>query len=845
MAFSHLLANYRWAPFWKPLLRTSISANSTKAEKAHYTAGLATALAYMGTLTGKPKMVSDGYEMNGGVIRALHWALQEKSKDDMARWALTIMVLCMYQYTIEANPNLPHYVGVIQVIEFCGPEHFQHEPMLTIFRQIRAQHSCSSFFHKEASFFEQVAWKTIPWRHSHKTLHDRLIDMFDVELRAWDHLSRLHKWRKDWEVVNPKAATEVWLHLPQDADGITIPWVKDLLTRAINVKSANQATDLLIYNSTLVYVMQVLHVLRTGNRRPQPFPPEIDFEKTEGSPLYMPEEIKHHWQPMVEVLRIMRLAPTMIFASDSDTMLAITLWDYIVVGGGLAGSVVSNRLLGLNTTLNILVIEAGPNANDRQDIVWPNGTGGADLRWSVPTVPQVNLNNRTLDIFLGTGLGGGTLINAGNWVQGDKADYDEWGATVGDDRWSYAGQLPFMRQSEAFQHPDRNPEQHGYIGNVFAQTVTSTNRPFPLPECVLQSWNEIGVPTLLGLDGNAGNPLGVGDFSENKHNGRREIVSVIYPLDGIIVLANTLVEKVLVSSDGAIHASGVQLANGTQILSRRVILSAGALRTPQILMLSGIGPRDDLERHGIEVKAIRNPAEGWIPGSGNPLFDREQYGWSNPQDFMVSTCVDAQGLAAAIEADEGVAPDPSTHRLLQQYRTLLEHVFQYFSYGGGASGSTVSFMSILLLPTSRGTITLASTNASDFPVVDPNYFGTSVDGYVHREAQRLQYRFAGSNVTVLGREILGGEVVSEGQDALTEGITDSAPNNRLRASIRSAFHPSGTASMGKVVDNNLKVKGFDNLFVVDTSVFPVPIAAHLQVATYALAEQAATIISQT
>ncbi|KAF5528143.1 Pyridoxine 4-oxidase [Colletotrichum aenigma] len=512
------------------------------------------------------------------------------------------------------------------------------------------------------------------------------------------------------------------------------------------------------------------------------------------------------------------------------------LWDYIVVGGGLAGSVVSNRLLGLNNSPNILVIEAGPNANDRQDIVWPNGTGGADLRWNVPTAPQVNLNNRTLDIFLGTGLGGGTLINAGNWVRGEKADYDEWGATVGDDRWSYAGQLPFMRQSEVFQHPDRNQEQHGYIGDVFAQTVTSTSRPFPLREYVLQSWNEIGVPTLPGLDGNAGNPLGVGDFSENKHNGRRKIASMIYPLDGITVLADTLVEKVLVSTNGTIHTSGVQLANGTQIISRRVILSAGALRTPQILMLSGIGPRDELERHGIEIKvespeAIRNPKEGWIPGSGNPLFDQEQYGWGKPQDFMVSTSVDAQGLAAAIEADEGVAPDLSTHRLLQQNRTLLEHVFQYFSYGGGASGSTVSFTSILFLSTSRGTVTLASTNARDFPVVDPNYFGTNFDRYAHREAQRLH-------------EILGGEIISEGQDALTEGILDDALNNRLRASVRSAFHPSGTASMGKVVDNDLKVKGLDNLFVVDTSVFPVPIAAHLQVATYALAEQAATIIPQ-
>lgn len=115
---------------------------------------------------------------------------------------------------------------------------------------------------------------------------------------------------------------------------------------------------------------------------------------------------------------------------------------------------------------------------------------------------------------------------------------------------------------------------------------------------------------------------------------------------------------------------------------------------------------------------------------------------------------------------------------------LVAQTFDYFSYGGGASGSTVSFMSILFLPTSRGSVTLASTNASDFPVVDPNYFGTNVDRYAHREAQRLQYRFAGSNTTVLGREILGGEVISEGQDALTEGILDDALNSRLRASVR-------------------------------------------------------------
>ncbi|ETS77626.1 hypothetical protein PFICI_09688 [Pestalotiopsis fici W106-1] len=540
------------------------------------------------------------------------------------------------------------------------------------------------------------------------------------------------------------------------------------------------------------------------------------------------------------------------------------LYDIIVVGGGLAGSVVSNRLLGFNESLKILVVEAGQNANNRTDIIWPNQTAfGGDLSWGWDTIPQVNLDNRTMGEAVGTALGGGTVVNAGNWVRGDRTDYDLWGETVGDSRWNYDGQLPFMQKAEAFQHPDRNPDQHGYDGPVFVQTVTSTNRSFPLREPVFQAWNEIGVFELPDLDANAGNPLGVGDFSENKHNGRREIASVIYPLNGIDVLTETLVEKVLVQDvDGVLTSLGIQLSNGTQILGSKVILSAGAFRTPQILLLSGIGPASELESLEIDVNldlpdvgrnliqhssttstwTIRNPDEGWIPGSGNPLFEEEQYGWGNPQDYMVSTSVPRDGLAVAIEIDEGVAPDPETHPLLRTDRTFLEHVFQYFGYTG-TSGATVSFMSILFIPSARGSVTLASANISDFPLLDPNYFGTEVDRYVLREASRLQYAFAGGNTTVLGRDIFAGEIPPDGSPALSSVITDEELDTRLRATLRTAYHPHGTAAMGKVVDTNLKVIGVDNLYVVDTSVFPVAISAHLQVATYALAEQAAEILA--
>ncbi|KAE9568374.1 hypothetical protein CGMCC3_g15492 [Colletotrichum fructicola] len=347
MAFSHLLANYRWGPFWKPLLRTSMSEASTPAERAHYRACLATALAFMGKAVNEPKMLSDGYEMNGEVIRGLHGALLQQSKSEMARWAFTIIVLCMYQYAVEGNANLPHYYGVVRVIEYCGPEYFQQEPMLTIYRQIRAQHSCSSFNNKKPSFFNIEKWKTIPWMKTRKTSYDILIDLYielpglgaslgpssatlseddkiEVEMGTRDLLARFYEWRRNWELANPQAAAEVWL--PITADDVPQAWVKDLLSKALEVQTADQVTDLLVYNSALIYLMHMLYALRTGDRRPQPFPMDMDatVQKTARDPLYIPDELKYQWQPAIEALRLMRLAPGLLSISDCSVMVPVS-----------------------------------------------------------------------------------------------------------------------------------------------------------------------------------------------------------------------------------------------------------------------------------------------------------------------------------------------------------------------------------------------------------------------------------------------------------------------------------------------------------------------------------------
>ncbi|RYP46409.1 hypothetical protein DL768_007376 [Monosporascus sp. mg162] len=545
--------------------------------------------------------------------------------------------------------------------------------------------------------------------------------------------------------------------------------------------------------------------------------------------------------------------------------ISVTLWDYIFVGGGLCASVVAHRLLEFDTKLKILVVEAGPNANDRPDIVWPNSTNliGGDFDWKYKTVKQPNLDNRSIDLPSGKALGGGTVINFGGWIRGDKFDYDLWGSTVNDSRWSYDGLLPFMRKSESFWSEVINRDQHGLDGPLPIQSVISTNREFPLRDRALRAWAELGVEALPGLDGNAGNPLGVGDRQENRNCGRREIAAVVYPLKGVTVLTDTLVEKLLIEKsphDTGLSAVGIKLADGVEVRGRETILSAGAIRSPQVLMLSGIGPAEELAKfdipvlldkpgvgrnlsdHGLIYHAwkVKDPSAGWALGSSNPLFNKPQYGYGMPGDFIVSTDVPKNGLIAAIAEDEGATPDSATHPLLANKRTFTEHILLYV---GAPDGSLVTSVLITMLPTSRGSVKLSSADIRDPPLIDPNYLGTAVDRYVAREGLKLQVKYLGSDATVIGREVLDGEAGAPGFDeVLSVDSTDEYIDARLRAAMSTSYHPMGTVAMGAVVDTDLKVKGVQDLRVVDASVFPVPITGHLQVAAFAMAEQAARII---
>ncbi|KAF7546547.1 hypothetical protein G7Z17_g8347 [Cylindrodendrum hubeiense] len=541
----------------------------------------------------------------------------------------------------------------------------------------------------------------------------------------------------------------------------------------------------------------------------------------------------------------------------------MTLWDYIVVGGGLAGSVISNRLLETNPSLNILLVEAGINANDRQDIVWPNSTNGqfGEFDWVYYSAPQVHLDNRSIASNSGKGLGGSTLINGAFWVRGHTVEYDEWADLVNDDRWSYEGQLPYMRKTETFFTDETDLEQHGLEGNVKVQSRISTNRSFPMREPLLESWDALGVSQLTRLDGNAGHPIGISEAQENRDQGRRQQTSRVYPLDGITVLTETMVAKVLTtkSAKGAITANGIQLQNGTKIYGCETILTAGGYRTPQLLMLSGIGPAKTLKKHKISVVLdqphvgqhlrdhpllatfwqLQDPSAGYARESGTALWDEPQYGLGLDIDFITTLPVPKDGLATAIAEDEGVTPNPATHRLLKQDRAHVSHTMQYS--GVSTDGSAVMMLTLLLAVQSEGSVTISSSNINDHPVINPNFLGTEVDRYALREGLRHDIKLLTSDETVVGRDIISGELNA---NPLTVDSSDDAIDARIREATGGCYHPMGTAAMGKVVDTKLRVKGVSGLRVADTSVFPLSISANLQIATYALAEQAAVIISQ-
>lgn len=518
-------------------------------------------------------------------------------------------------------------------------------------------------------------------------------------------------------------------------------------------------------------------------------------------------------------------------------------YDYIIVGAGSAGCVLANRLAA-RRDLRVLLLEAG-GRDSSPFIHMPAGiarlAGNPRVDWGYYTEPEPHLLGRRLYWPRGRVLGGSSSINAMCYTRGHPGDYDEWARLVGEE-WSYANVLPYFIKSEG--QAQSGSKYHGTDGPLSVESLKFRN---PLSEVFVAAGVERGLERNADFNGPRQN--GVGFYQVTQRNGRRCSSARAYlrpalSLPNLSVHTRCLVTRVLFNGT---RATGVEYrCDGemrTAFAAREVVLSAGAVASPQLLLLSGVGPPDDLRELGIRV--IVPSAE-----VGHGLHDHLDfctlYKSTRPVTYDFSAWQEAAvalrylftrsgpGVTNVAEAGAfirtGLAIDERPDIQLHFVPAQLDDHGRNRLPGHGFTVHACA-----LRPASRGHITLRSNRPGDAPVIKANYLSVGTDMDILLEGIDLSREIVHSRAFTPFR----GPEVFPGERAQTRQELEAV----VRRKAETIYHPAGSCRMGKdsgaVVDSQLRVRGAEGLRVVDASVMPRLIGGNTNAPTIMIAEKAA------
>ena len=519
-------------------------------------------------------------------------------------------------------------------------------------------------------------------------------------------------------------------------------------------------------------------------------------------------------------------------------------YDFIVIGAGSAGCVLANRLSAL-PELEVLLLESGgPDTAEVIHTPWLwNTIPGSSLDWMYETTPQTHCNNRRIPVPRGKMFGGSSSMNAMIYQRGNPADYDGW-AELGNEGWAWEDVLPYFKKS---QHQERGAsDYHGVDGPL---NVSDLLEPNPIAAACVAAAVEAGYPA--NPDFNDGDQEGFGFYQVTQKNGRRHSAAVAYlhpALKRDNLTAIPFAQVLKIDFEGKRCCGLTYDHEGTTKtvrVNREVILCAGTINSPQLLMLSGIGAEESLRQLGIPV--IQN-----LPGVGQNLQDHIlvphvfrsllPLSWPNIISDQERSSYDENrtGVLTSNRGEAGgfvkLTPDSPLPEVQFHFLPTMPILAPEFE---GHHGFILS--PGLVHVTSVGELTLQSADPYDPPLINPNFLSTEIDRQNMVKALNISREITSQKAldSIRGEEILPGATVQ----------TDVELLEYIREMVATIYHPAGTCKMGlddmAVVNDRLQVHGVEGLRVADISIMPTLINANTNAPAMMIGEKCAEMIIAT